>query len=68
MSEPTALEEHLGEDPTEMMDAQDVEDLLVDCFEFVDTTIGRGLPNYLKSGAFNLRERLRRSLGWVTVH
>ena len=46
----------------------DAEDLLADCLAFVEQTIQRGLPMYLKPGAFNLLERLQAETGEEWLH
>jgi hypothetical protein len=65
--EPIILQEQVQE-PEQALDAEDMAELLMDCLDYVDTTIQRGLPNYLKPNAFKLLERLQKSVGWVTVH
>ena len=67
MSEPLTLEEEVSAPRDELAD-EDIEDLLLDSLAFVEQQIDRGLPNFLKPGAYDLMERLQRSVGYVTLH
>jgi hypothetical protein len=67
VNEAIVLDEEVSEPRDELTD-EDVEDLLLDALAFVEQTIGRGLPMYLKPAAYDLMERLQRSTGYVTLH
>lgn len=52
-----------------ILDLEDAEDLLADCFYFIKSIIERnGNPKWVSAEGIDLLQRLSEGLGWDTTH
>ena len=54
--------------PIEQLDAEDIEDVLIDALAIVEWAVGRPMPAYIRPQAMNTYEKLLRAVNWVTLH
>ncbi len=62
------LEDAMFEAMGTELDDEDMEELLLDCFDFVAKVTDRSNPQWLQTEGLKLRERLEEVLNWVRGH